>query len=517
MSKIKSPYDNHNEELLMKALWSPEIRDNPLAFVMFVFPWGKEGTPLAGFKGPRRWQQDELLKIAAHMKTQRENFILGLPVEVYKSATTSGRGTGKSALVSWLTFWMMSCHIGSLTIVTANTEAQLKTKTWAELGKWHTLAINSHWFERLALSLKPNKWLVDALDDQLKMDNAYYYGEALLWNEDNPDAFAGAHNMNGTMLIFDEASGIPQSIWDVSEGFFTEPVVPRFWFVFSNPRRNTGAFFECFHKYRDYWPNRRHLDSRTVEGLDQTIFNQIIAKNGEESDTAKIEVKGEFPSHGDMQFISREIVDGAMERELEPDEHASLIMGVDPARYGRDSTCIYFRRGRDARSIRPVTLDHKDNMQVANECARLIDQYNPDGVFIDAGSGTGIIDRLREQGYKVSEIWFGGASDEPEYVNKRTELWSKMRDWLKGGMIPKDQTLIDDLVGPDYKFSGRSDQMVLESKEDMHKRGLASPDMADALACTFFSRIARKDITAARGKNRFSIATGSVDYDPLGR
>lgn len=515
MSKLRTPYKKEDEEKLMTRIWSPEIKDNPLAFVMFAFPWGQEGTPLAKFKGPRVWQKDELMRIGEHLKQQKLNLEKGLPLEVYKSATTSGRGTGKSSLVAWLNLWMLSTQLGTTCITTANTESQLKSKTWAELGKWHTMAINSHWFERLALSLKPAPWFQELLQTQLKLDTGYYSAEALLWNEDNPDAFAGTHNMNGIMLIFDEASGIPQKIWDVSEGFFTEPVAPRFWFVFSNPRRNTGPFFECFHKYRDYWPYRRHIDSRTVEGLDQTIFNSIIEKNGENSDTARVEVKGEFPSHGDMQFISREIVDGAMERELETDEHAALTMGVDPARYGRDCTAIVFRRGRDARTIPPVILEHKDNMQVANECARLIDKYNPDAVFIDAGAGTGIIDRLRETGYKVSEVWFGGASGEPEYANKRTELWANMRSWLSGGMIPRDQALVDDLVGPEYKFIGNSDQMMLESKEAMHKRGLASPDVADALACTFFSRVARKDsLVNTNRKDRFRVAPGS-DYSPF--
>ncbi len=514
---IKTPYNPKDEELLMQRMWSPEVKDNPYAFVMLAFPWGQKGTPLERFKGPRPWQKDELLKIAAHIEKQKENLKNGLPLEVYKSATTSGRGPGKSSLVAWLILWMNSCILGSLSIVTANTEAQLKTKTWAELGKWHTLLVNSHWFERNALSLKPAPWFKTILEEQLKLDTGYYYAEALLWNEDNPDAFAGAHNFNGTMLIYDEASGIPQKIWDVSEGFFTELVVYRFWFVFSNPRRNSGPFFECFHKYRKFWPNRRHIDSRTIEGIDTKTLNDIIDKYGEDSDQARIEVKGEFPSHGDSQFISREIVEGAVLRDVEPDDYAPLTMGVDPARYGRDSTAIIFRRGRDARSIPIITLERKDNMEVANEVARLIDKYNPDAVFIDAGNGTGIIDRLKEMGYKVTEVWFGSGSSQPEYANKRTEMWADMRDWLRGGCITNDSSLIDDLVGPDYHFKGRSDQLMLESKEEMTKRGLHSPDRADALACTFFQRVARKDATVRRnvGTERFKVAGGTAGYDPF--
>ena len=256
MNKIKTPYDAKNEMILMQELWSDEVKDNPYEFVMTAFPWGKVGTPLERFHGPRPWQKEELLRIAGHIKRQKETIARGGMPEVYKSATASGRGPGKSSLVAWLILWMNSCVLGSLSIVTANTEAQLKTKTWAELGKWHTLSVNAHWFERSALSLKPAPWFKVIMEEQLKLDTGYYYAEALLWNEDNPDAFAGAHNFNGTMLIYDEASGIPQKIWDVSEGFFTEASAYRFWFVFSNPRRNSGPFFECFHKYRDFWPYR---------------------------------------------------------------------------------------------------------------------------------------------------------------------------------------------------------------------------------------------------------------------
>ena len=514
---MKMPYDIQSEKAIMSLLWSDKIKWNPKNFVLAVFPWGKENTPLAKVQGPRAWQLDELEKIAAHLEKQRSlEQIADAILEMYRSATVSGRGPGKSALVSWLVLWMLSCHLGSTTIVTANTESQLKTKTWAEIGKWHTLSINSHWFEKLSLSLRPHPWFEKLLKEQMKLDTTYYYAEGLLWNEDNPDAFAGIHNFNGVMLIMDEASGIPQKIYDVSEGFFTERVVPRFWFVFSNPRRNTGPFYECFHKNRKFWPNRRHIDSRTIEGIDKKILNDIIEKNGEDSDAARVEVKGEFPLQGEDQFISREDVDAAMCRELEADDFAPLVMGVDPARKGRDATAIVFRRGRDARSIPFYTCEKKDNMYVANKCAEFIDLYNPDGVFIDAGNGTGIIDRLREMGYKVTEVWFGSSSDEPQWADKRTEMWATMRAWLQGACIPEDEELRDDLVGPEKRYRNGSDVIKLESKDDMESRGLASPDKADALACTFFARVRRKDANTGRPRLGNRSTKRGTEYEPLG-
>lgn len=514
-------YSAEDEQKLMTEIWSEDIKWNPYNFVMYVFPWGKEHTPLAKFKGPRKWQTKLLKQIAVHIAEMRqrekdfdEKKAAELLLEVFKSAVVSGRGIGKSTFVSWLALWMMSCFPGSMTIITANTESQLKSKTCAELGKWHTLSINSHWFEKLAMSLRPMPWFEKLLKDQLKLDSTYYYAEAILWSEENPDAFAGAHNFYGTLLLMDEASGIPKNIWDVSEGFFTEPIIPRFWFVFSNGRRNTGIFYECFHKLRAFWPFRSHIDSRTVEGLDQKVLNDIIAKNGIESDTAKIEVLGQFPSQSEEQFISREVVEGAMCRELELDDFAPLVMGVDPARKGRDETRIVLRRGRDARSINIPAIKGRDNMWVANKCAEIIDTYNPDGVCIDAGNGVGIIDRLREMNYKVEEVWFGSSSDEPQWADKRTELWGTMAEWLIGGCLPNDDDLKDDLVGPEKQFRNGSDVIKLESKDDMRARGLSSPDWADALACTFFKRFARKD-KAQRVRKQGSNVQAGVNYDPL--
>lgn len=512
--KTKSPYSVDDEFKLLAEILSPDIANNPLNFVMFAFPWGQKGTPLEHFSGPRSWQAEELLRIKEHIELNKSLMSEGKNPKEYRSATASGRGVGKSALTSWINLWMMSTQLGSTTVVTANTEPQLKSRTWAELGRWHTLAINSHWFERTALSLKPVDWFDEALKKQLKIDTGYYYAQAQLWSEENPDAFAGVHNPAGMLVIFDEASGIPEPIWTVTDGFFTEPVLHRYFFCFSNPRRNTGAFYECFHKHRDYWYTR-NLDSRTVEGVDVDHANRTISKHGEDSDAARVEVKGQFPRQGDSQFISREIVDLSMQRDVEPDRHAALVMGVDIARFGDDSTVIWFRQGRDARSIPPVEMRGKDNMEVANECAHLIDKFEPDAVCIDAGNGTGVIDRLREMNYKVHEIWFGSKSESEEWANKRTELWHKMREWLSEGCLPDHSKLVSDLVGPQYKFQGHSDRIRLETKEEMKKRGEHSPDYADALACTFAVRVARRDSKSHRRRGRVRQASGT-DYDIFG-
>lgn len=170
------------EQELLLAILSPEIADNPLEFVMFAFPWGKEGTPLARFKGPRKWQRDVLqamhefiLAMQAHDYAKAEE-----KLEVYKEAIASGRGIGKSALVAWITFWFMSTRLGGTVIISANTEAQLRTVTWGEIGKWHTMLINKHWFDLSATTVKPAKWFDQQVQTDLARGTKYYYTEAKL-------------------------------------------------------------------------------------------------------------------------------------------------------------------------------------------------------------------------------------------------------------------------------------------------------------------------------------------------
>jgi hypothetical protein len=445
-----------------------------------------------------------------HLRLQKGKIELGIDPEMWKKATASGRGPGKSALVSWLIHWMMSTRLGSTTIVTANTEPQLKTRTFAEASKWITMAVNSHWFDVTVLSVKPKEWFKEALVNQLKIDTGYYFAQGQLWSEENPDAFAGVHNPLGVMVIFDEASGIPTQIFTVTEGFFTEPVLNRFWNVYSNPRRNSGGFFDCFHSHKNFW-RLKQIDSRTVEGLDTKVFDEMISKHGIDSDPVRIEVLGQFPKQGNRQFISSELVREAQQRVVDADSHAPLILGVDIARFGDDSSVARFRQGRDARSFPATKFKNRDNMFVANEVAKLIDRFQPDAVNVDAGNGTGVIDRLRELKYKVNEVWFGGKSNSKEWANKRTEMYADVRDWLGGAMLDPDMTLFTDLTAAEYDFFGKAkDSVMLESKESMKSRGLNSPDDGDALALTFAVRVARRD--RGRSSNGRSRVAEGVDY-----
>jgi len=498
-------YSASDEVELMARLWAPSIKDDPLAFVLLAFPWGEQGTPLEKHAGPRKWQRAILQSIRDHIQANNGK----IDFDTFRMAVASGRGIGKSALVSWLVIWMMSTRIGGSVIVSANSEAQLRSVTWAEITKWLAMTINSHWYEIAATRIMPAKWLTEIVEREMKKGTRYWSVEGRLWSEENPDAYAGLHNEDGVMLIFDEASGIPDSIWSVSDGFFTENTPHRFHLAFSNPRRNTGYFYETFHSKRAFWQTRV-IDARDVEGTDKNLYQRIIDEYGPDSYQASVEVYGNFPSEGDDQFIGSTLVDDAMKRTPARDATAPIVIGVDPARFGADATVIAIRQGRDILELRR----HRgaDTMEVAGHVIDAIEEFKPALVCIDEGGlGAGVVDRLKEQRYKIRGVNFGNkAKNQTMWGNKRAEMWGAMRDWLKTGHIPTDRFLKTDLISPRTKPDSKG-TLFLESKKDMKARGLASPDAADAIAVTFAFPVASTDPRLGRVDKR-----RTSGYSPAG-
>lgn len=498
--------------------------NDPLGFAMYAYPWLEEGTPLEHVPGPRGWQAEVLQDIGHHTANQEFCLANDLDLAVYREATASGRGIGKSALFGIISNWQTSCHIGSSVVVTANTEMQLRSKTFPEFARWYTMAINSHWWQVDGLKVHPQDWIAALVAESLKVGTDEWGVFGTPWSAENPDAYAGKHNSYGLSVFFDEASGIPAKIWDVTEGFFTEKTAYRQWIAFSQGRRNSGAFYDRFHKaeYRQFWKTRQ-IDARTVEGSDQSVFNQMVAVHGEDSDVVRVEVRGLFPEASEMQFISHSLVRDAQVRPLPPgvDFAEPLIMGVDPAPRGR--TCIRFRRGRNARTVPPVILNGADNVQIVNKIIQLCKLEGVDAIAVDAGLGTGVIDILKSHRWPVHEVWFGAKPRQSrEWATLGTELWAEVRDWLPGGMIDDSPRLMSDLTSRHWKWFGREEaQKILESKKDMAKEGIPSPDDADALCLTFYPRMPRKDAKLQRHRDTSMFQSSTpiaqgVDENPFG-
>lgn len=457
-----------DEEL---AAYVGQFWNSPLRFVENMFPWGEAGTPLEKEEGPDEWQRQVMLDIEEHINED--------PIAAIREAVRSGHGIGKSALVSWLILWFMSTRPHPQVVVTANTQTQLKTKTWRELSKWHNMLANRHWFTWTATSFymteHPETWAAHAIP----------------WSANNPEAFAGTHDEN-VLVVFDEASGIDKCIWETSEGAMTTPGA--IWCAFGNPTRNAGAFYDCFNKFKHRWSGHA-VDARYAKMTNKKQLEEWIEDYGLESDFVRVRVLGEFPIAGSHQLIPRDIVEAAMSTVLPEEvyEDSPLVLGVDVARSGEDESVLYLRRGR--KHYTPIAYLGSDLMQLAQIVADTIDAWCPVVTCIDGGGvGGGVVDRLRQLGYEVVEVNFGATSTlrEPDkYVNMRAECWDYMRKHIADGCeMPDDPDLREQLIAQEFFYEERENRMQLVSKRDMKKIGLPSPDRADALAMTFAVNVA---------------------------
>jgi hypothetical protein len=482
---------NPNKRLGMRLR---ELRDDPYRWVLYAFPWGR--GELAESQGPDDWQREVLISIGEQL---REGAELGA---VIREATASGHGIGKSALVAWLILWALSSRRDTKGVVTANTEKQLKTKTWSELGYWFRLC----WFASSMFRLE-----LSAIFSRMPKHELTWRVDQIAWSEKNTEAFAGLHNKGKRiLLVFDEASAIPDVIWEVSEGALTDAKTQIIWAVFGNPTRNTGRFKECFTGDKAKRWRTRQIDSRSCKFTNKDELAKWADDYGEDSDFFKVRVRGVFPSMSAKQFISVVDADAAFGRHLRTDQYdfAPKILSVDPAWEGDDELVIGLRQGLAFSILRTIPKNDND-IQIANIVGNLEDEHGVDAVFIDAGYGTGIVSAGRTLGRTWQLVWFAGESAEPGCLNKRAEMWKLMRDWLKnGGAIPADSVLYNDLIGPETvaRVDGK---IQIEPKDAMKKRGLRSPNRADCLAISFAYPV------SARGARVRQPAFAVTEYDPL--
>lgn len=451
---------------------------DPLGFVLFAFPWGEPDGELANALGPEPWQIDLLCQLGDGVISVSQ---------AIQAARTSGHGIGKSACVSWIILWAISTFEDTKGVVTANTENQLKTKTWAELAKWYRLFIARDYFKMTATALfsadpeHERTWRIDMVP----------------WSERNTEAFAGLHNQGKRILIiFDEASAIPDIIWETTEGALTDKNTQIIWCVFGNPTRNKGRFRECFSggKFQHRWISKA-VDSRDVSITDKDQIARWVSDYGEDSDFVRVRVRGVFPRVDAESFISYELAKEAVQRPLEV-KGGVVVLGCDVGRFGDDPSVIYPRCGRDAVS-RPIEIFHgMDTMTFAGRIAASMLRHGAVVAMVDEGGvGGGVVDRLRQLRINVIGVDFGSKPDGfdmklqgEKFANKRAEIWASLRAWLPQGSIHDitdgDVSLVDELTAPTYSLN-KKDEIQLESKQDMRRRSVASPNIADALACTF--------------------------------
>ncbi len=457
--------------------------DDPLGFVYFAWPWGKAGTRLATETGPDAIQTAFLTDLGRHV--QARGFDGKTPVLPILMTAASGHGTGKSALGAFIAWWILLTRPDSIGTVTAGTFTQLDERTWAAIKAWGAECIGSSGFHIQASGvfskIRPELWKV--IPQTSRAENA--------------QAFAGQHARTSTSwYMFDEASEVPNKIYETAYGGLTDGE-PMF-FAWGQMVRSSGEFFEInFGSKCSKW-DHRVIDSRQSRFTNQELIRQWIAEYGEDSDYIRVRVLGLPPRASELQFISQDMVAAARKREHNPLDDEPLIVGMDAANGGLAWWTFWFRCGLDAKSIKPIRLpgDTPRETVIAKAAEIMAGRHGPkqrkvNVMFGDQAYGAVVVERLRAMGFtNCFDINFG-ATDCPgdRWANMRAYMWDQMREWLRLGALVDDEKYEQQLIAPGGGPNLRG-KLLLESKADMAKRGVASPDDADGLALTFARRVA---------------------------
>ncbi len=431
------------------TLW----RENPPRFVTDTWP----GVKLESF------QREGLQALADHGRV----------------SIRSAHGVGKSAMDAWAVLWFISCFYPCKILCSAPSFPQLEDVLWAELA---------YWYRQMPA---PMQRQFELKKDHFEMveHRKESFASARTASRHTPEALQGFHSPKGhVLLVLDEASGIPDKVFEVGSGTLTKPNARVL--MTSNPTRTSGYFYDSHHANRSRWHCIKVADKDSSQ-VDDSYGEEIAANFGQDSNIYRVRVLGEFPATDDDTIMPLDLVESAVDRVVNPIDTEPLIWGVDVARFGDDRTVLIARKGNIVPD-KHLAWRNIDTMQTAG---RIKDKYDsafekPKLITVDViGIGAGVVDRLKEmklpvRGVNVAESPAIGA----RYNRLRDELWYKGKEWFMGRdvRIKNDTTLIGELTTPKYTYTSAG-KVRVESKDDMKRRGIPSPDVADAFLLTFAS------------------------------
>ncbi len=431
---------------------------------------------------------------------KQEELLSALP-EHHRVAVKSGNGLGKGYSAAVAVLWFLYTHDPAIVLSTAPTFRQVRYILWRQIHSLYRRAP-----ETLGGRLLDTRWELG--------DDRY----ALGLSADGPDQFQGFHSPN-MLIVVDEAEGVSDNIYEAIEAVMTS-ADPRLLLI-GNPTTTSGMFRRAFYEERQIYHciTISALESPNFEG-NGVVYPGLVTPRwveergevwGEDNALYRARVLGEFPDQAEDALISLSQVEAAVERWRKQQQtlatgagtpplprgepEGEVVLAVDVARFGSDHSVILRRQGQRVDEIR--TFNGLDTMQLAGWVAAAIREFQPRRTCIDeVGVGAGVVDRLREQGYGVRGINVGHAARQKEvFGNLRAEGYWRLRELFATGeiAIPPDQRLMGELVSLRY-HSDSLGRLRLEKKEDMRKRGMPSPDRADALMLAFLDPPSRPRI-----------------------
>ena len=423
---------------------------------------------------------EEVLGITSLWSKQKEVLdTLGTHARV---AVKSGNGLGKGFSAAISILWFLYCEDEAVVLSTAPTFRQVRHVLWREV---HRLYRNA----RYDLGGK-------LLDTRLEISKGRY---ALGLSADGADEFQGFHSPN-MLIVVDEAEGVEETIYEAIDSVMTSENCKLL--LIGNPTTMEGSFRRAFYEDSELYQTITisALESPNVLQGRSVVRGLVTRKWVEErgrvwgagNPVYQARVLGEFPDQGEDTLIPLSVVEGAVARDFTPSPalpnqgEENVVIAVDVARFGSDKSVILRRRGMVVEDIQAYR--GLDTMKLAGHVANAIQLHKPAVVMIDeVGIGAGVVDRLREQGYHVQGVNVGmAAQDSEHYANLRAEgFWDLHNLFLRGDVtIPPDGELVGQLAGLRYTFNSLG-RVVMESKEEVRRRGGASPDKADAMMLAF--------------------------------
>lgn len=419
------------------------------------------------------------------------------------TAVKSCHGAGKSFSAADVALWYLYTHRPSIVLTTAPTDRQVKGILWKEIRKS---------FQRSKAPLGGT-----ILTQELKLD-ADWFAWGFTAPDYDPDRFQGFHEVH-ILVVVDEASGVSEEIYEGIDGVLTSEHARLL--MIGNPTNPAGRFAKAFKSTGVSKISISAFDTPnfTRFGItEQDIINQTWEEKqdgglpapylvtprwvadrlkdwGQSSPLYLSKVLAQFPQDAEDTLIPLHLIEAAVDRVL-PESGPNQI-AVDVARFGSDSSIIIQRLGPVARILKKI--QKCDTMTLSGHVITALRNTKAEIAKIDViGVGAGVYDRLDEQEFSVLEMQAGStAHDSERYANARAEWWWGLRQRFEDGdiSIEDDEELIAQLANIRYKVTSKG-QILIESKDDMKKRGLPSPDKGDALMMVFAGEEDIRDMDA---------------------
>lgn len=413
-------------------------------------------------------------------------------------AIATCHSAGKDFSTATVATWFLNSFTPSIVITTAPTARQVQHVLWGEIHRLHRESK-----QQLPGRLNLLEWKI----------SEKHYALGFTSEETDPERFAGFHAPH-ILFIVDEASGVHESIYEAIEGNLASGDARML--AIGNPLQSSGQFYRAFHEEADQWKTIQLSYKDTPNfGPDGVVASYFILPTWveqrrkawtEESSLWEVRVLGQFPTEGTDTLIPLKLVIEAKDRKRDRSVLHEVEMGVDVARYGNDETVVYIREGKAV--IGSEAWSKRNLMATAHRVRKLAIDYHVRRIRIDViGMGGGPYDRLKE----MQELPVGHedylsptieiipinvaekSTNDEKFKILRDELWFSLAERFRDGDIdelPDDPVLQSQLTSVKYDFNARG-QLEVESKDDMKKRGLSSPDRADALMLAFAPQGAR--------------------------